>query len=920
MTSGPILSVFFFLLFFAIVFFGKGVGLYTDWLWFSDVGYFGVFLTAIKGRLTIGSLLAGGLFLWTWANFVAARAFASSSRPILVDDWLDFPQRHRLLKRLDTLFPLVALAVAAMAGIGLSDWWDDFLLFRHATPFGEADPVFNRDIGFYALVFPFLRNLYGLGPLLFLLGGAAAVGVYALQRDIQLGEEKVHIGRPVQIHLAALAAFFFFWKAAGYQLDLYELLYSPQGVVFGATYTDLTVRMPVLRILQVLGILSGISFVFPLLRNDRRAWLAPAGLSIVWIATAILGYGVLPNLVQRFKVIPNEITLETPNIERNIEFTRRAYGLTRVTEKPFPAAGNLQTSDLAANRSTIRNVRLWDHRPLLATFSQLQEIRTYYKFTNVDNDRYWINGEYRQVMLSVRELDHRSLPSRIWINEHLTYTHGYGLVLGPVNEVTSEGLPELFIRDIPPVTDLGERRKWLEGASPETAAETGMEVTRPEIYFGEVANDYVIVNTKSKELDYPTGDQNVYTHYAGKGGVLLSSLLRKVAFALRFGTAKFLLSSDITAESRVLYHRQIVQRVRTIAPFFLYDSDPYAVLSEGRIYWILDGYTWTNRYPYSQPMRGLLNYIRNSVKVVVDAYDGTVRFYLMDEADPIAQTYRKIFPDLLKPIDEMPADLRSHLRYPQDLFEVQAAIFARYHMTNPQVFYNQEDLWTTPTEVLEGNEVPMEPYYTIMRLPGGERDEYILMQPFTPSRKSNLIAWMAARSDPPHYGELLVYRFPKDKLVYGPMQIEARIDQDSQISQQFTLWGQRGVQVLRGNLLVIPIKDSLLYIEPVYLQAERGKIPELRRVIVAYEDRIAMRRTLDEALQDIFSGWTPPPETRRPGDRDEPRVPEKKPATGEGMAIFLRAQEALRSGDWAGYGRAMKELEAFLQKLAEGRP
>jgi len=471
--------------------------------------------------------------------------------------------------------------------------------------------------------------------------------------------------------------------------------------------------------------------------------------------------------------------------------------------------------------------------------------------------------------------------------------------MGPVNEVTSEGLPLLWARDIPPKHD------------PE------FPIVRPEIYFGERANEYIIVNTKSKELDYPAGDQNVYTHYQGAGGVPLSGFLRKVAFVFRFGTLKILLSRDITPESRLLFRREITERLRAIAPFFLYDNDPYPVLADGRIFWIVDGYTWSDRFPYAQPIRGRLNYIRNSVKAVVDAYNGTVSFYLADAEDPVVQCYNRVFPGLLKPLAEMPASLKSHLRYPQDLFEVQSAVYARYHMTNPQVFYNQEDLWTTPDELVEGNETPMEPYYTIMRLPGEAKAEYVLLLPFTPRQKSNLIAWMAARSDDPHYGQILVYRFPKEKLIYGPMQIAARIDQDAQISQQFTLWGQRGVQVLRGNLLVIPVKNSLLYIQPVYLQAERGKIPELRRVIVAYEERIAMRETLNEALQDIFSGWTPAPASPTTAG---PRAPPAADLSGIGKdawTIFQRGQERLQKGDWTGYGRAMEELADVLRRLKD---
>jgi uncharacterized membrane protein (UPF0182 family) len=905
MGSGPLLTAFSIVLFLAIVFFGRGVRLYTDWLWFADAGYLGVFFTELKGRIATGGGLALAAFLWILPQYWIARSFRAAPRPVVPDDWLDFPQRHLVLRRLDRVFPAALAVLCAFAALGLSGWWTEVLQYRYHVPFGVADPLFGRDVGFYVFRLPLLRGLLGLVPVLLALGALAAALPYALQRDVQLGDDQIHVSRPVQAHLAVLAGLFFVWKAAAYRLDMYDLLFSTHGVVFGATYADVHARLPALQGLTVAALLAALACLAPMVSANRRAWGVPAVFAGLWLAVWGLGWMAAPHVVQRFKVVPNEIVSETPYIQRNIEATRRAYGLADVVEKPFNAVAGLDAAALRRNESTLKNVRLWDHRPLLSTFGQLQEIRTYYKFVSVDNDRYLVDGDYRQVMLSVREMDHKSLPSRIWINEHLTYTHGYGLVLGPVNEVSGEGLPQLFVRDIPPVSD-----------APFTVA-------RPEIYFGEVANDYVIVNTRSKELDYPAGDQNVYSEYAGRAGVPLTGFLRKLAFALRFGTLKILLSRDVTSDSRVLFHRQVVDRVRHIAPFFVYDRDPYPVLSDGRIRWIVDGYTWSSRYPYSQPTQGSLNYLRNSVKAVVDAYDGTVDFYLMDAADPIVLSYGRIFPGLLKPLESMPADLRDHLRYPQDLFEVQASVYHRYHMTDPQVFYNQEDLWTTPNEILESSETRMEPYYTLMRLPGEERQEYVLMQPFTPRQKSNLIAWMAARSDAPHYGEIIVYRFPKEKLVYGPMQIEARIDQDSEISQQFTLWGQRGVQVLRGNLLVIPIEDSLLYVEPVYLQAERGRIPELRRVVAAYEDRIVMRETLDASLREIFSGWgtsSPSARAARPGEAAAPggKLEEAARRLGrEAWEVFQRSRDAFRKGDWEAFGRAMKDLEESLKRLAK---
>jgi hypothetical protein len=509
-------------------------------------------------------------------------------------------------------------------------------------------------------------------------------------------------------------------------------------------------------------------------------------------------------------------------------------------------------------------------------------------------------------MLSPRELSYAHLQSRIWINEHLTFTHGYGVVVGPVNRVTPEGLPEFLVKDIPPRS---------EGFTP---------ITRPEIYYGEIANDYVIVRTRSPELDYPAGDQNVYTQYAGRGGIPMSSFLRKVAFAARFGELKILLSDDLTPESRIMIYRTVVERVRQVAPFFQYDRDPYIVVTDdGRLVWMLDGYTTTDRYPYSDPVRGVGNYIRNSVKATVDAYHGTVRLYLADPADPLARVYAAAFPGLLQPLEAMPADLRRHLRYPEDLFAIQARKYAVYHMEDPTVFYNKEDLWAIPRRTVEGREREMEPYYTIMRLPGEAKEEFILLTLFNPARRDNMIAWLAARSDPPQYGRLIAFNFPKQKLVYGPRQIDARIDQDPYISQQLSLWNQRGSTVIRGSLLAIPIDQSLIYVQPLYLAAaEQGALPELRRVIVAYGNQIAMEPTLEQSLARVF-GLRPAPAVA--AGPPAPGLPREPPATGlrtlaqRAWEIWERSQDALRRGDWAQYGAEQKRLEETLRALRESR-
>jgi uncharacterized membrane protein (UPF0182 family) len=555
---------------------------------------------------------------------------------------------------------------------------------------------------------------------------------------------------------------------------------------------------------------------------------------------------------------------------------------------------NLSAADIAKNDATIRNIRLWDHGPLLKTYSQLQQIRTYYKFFDVDNDRYLVNGQYTQVMLSPRELSYNDLPSRNWINERLIFTHGNGLAVGPVSRISREGLPEFFIKDIPAVS-LADIR-----------------VTRPEIYYGELSNDYVIVGTKVPEFSYPTATGNINTTYGGKGGVALDSMLRKALFAARFKTEKILLSSDITDQSRILYYRTVGERVKTVAPFIRFDGDPYLVVADnGTLKWIIDGYTHSSRLPYSKPLRGGINYMRNSVKAVVDAYDGTLDFYISDPDDVMIKVYAQIFPGLFKPLSAMSADLRGHIRYPHQFLQVQAAMFATYHMTDPKVFYNRENLWEIP--VL--GEAPMEPYYTVMKLPGEAREEYILLLPFTPSKRDNLAAWLTARCDGENYGKLLAYTFPRDRLIYGPKQIDARINQDSHISQQLTLWSQRGSQVIRGSMLVIPIEQSLLYVQPLFLAAaDKAGLPELRRVIVAYGDEVVMEESLELALQRIFGG------KRAPAAGVVAAPEDGKASTGDlarkAMSIFERATNLQRQGDWAGYGEELRKLQQVLKQLA----
>ena len=884
----------------ALALVGQTVPLYTDWLWFQEVGYARVFVTilSLRGWLFIGVGL--GTFLFLYLNLTLAARTARPDALWELEDQLGLPSRavlEPLIRRL--LLPVLAV-VSFFSGVSASGNWETVLEYFNATPFDTTDPLFNRDLSFYVFTLPFWRLLYGWAMLLLTATMGLGLALYVLQRSLVLTARGPRLAAGARTHLLLLGTALLGFKAWGFWLDRFDLLFSPRGVVFGASYSDVNASLPVLGILAALALLCAAACLFQVWRPGWRFLAAGlVVLGVMWVG----GLGAYPALLQRFRVTPNELVAEGPYIINNIRMTRKAFGLDRIEEKDFPAEENLTAAALERNNPTIKNIRLWDHRPLLVTFGQLQEIRTYYKFTDVDNDRYLIGGEYRQIMLSPRELSYRHLPSRIWINEHLTYTHGYGVIVGPVNRISPEGLPEFFVKDIPPVA-------------------TGFpKITRPEIYYGEISNDYVFVRTKSQELDYPAGDQNVYTRYAGRGGIPMASFLTKLAFAIRFGEIKIVLSDDLTGESRIMIHREVAKRVRQIAPFLRFDRDPYLVITDdGRLVWMIDGYTVSDRYPYSQPVRDLGNYIRNSVKATVDAYHGTVTFYLADPADPIIRTYARAFPGLFKPLGDMPADLQRHIRYPEDLFSIQAKMYATYHMEDPQVFYNKEDLWAIPRRTVEGRDREMEPYYTIMRLPGEKKEEFILLTLFNPSRRDNMIAWLAARTDPPNYGRLIVYNFPKAKLVYGPRQIDARIDQEPTISQQLSLWNQRGSTTIRGSLLAIPIDQSLIYVQPLYLAAaEQGALPELRRVFVAYGNQIAMEPTLEQSLQRIFGG------RGRVEDGARPAAGAAPAAVGDALRgvaqraweAWSRAQEALRRGDWSAYGEEQRRLEQALREFRE---
>ncbi len=886
--------------------FANSLALYVDWLWFGEVGYRPVFVTLLSSQLLVGGAFGVIFFAVFFSNVILAgrhqptRYWGTMESVILLR--FAEPVRARLFQ----IVGGASLVFALVAALGGAAHWEEYLLYLNAVPFGRNDPLFGKDLAFYVFQLPFLSYIQDWLMGLILLTTAAVMAVYLITQAIVLARRTVHMESFARWHLGLLLAVLAGLKAWGYHLDAYDLLYSRRGVVFGAVYADVHAALPILKSLVVLCSLAALTFLIFAVRGIWRPAVIVTALAVL---VGTVGLGVYPEVIHRFQVVPNESAMERPYIQHNIELTRLGFGVADIQEELFPARQELAAEDIARNHLTIKNIRLWDHRPLLATYRQLQQIRTYYDFVDVDNDRYFINGEYRQIMISPRELQYRNLPSRIWINEHLTYTHGYGAALGPVNRISAEGLPEFFIRDIPPISTID------------------LKVTRPEIYFGEIPNDYVFVRTKAAEFDYPSGEKNVMSTYTGPGGVSGLSFPRKLLFAAYFGSLKIILSNDITTDSRILFNRQIRQRVAKVAPFLRLDEDSYVVITkDGRLVWLVDGYTTTDRFPYAQPISRVGNYIRNSVKATVDAYDGSVNLYISDAHDPLVQAYQKIFPGLLKPLTEMPDDLKAHLRYPQDLFNIQSHVFATYHMQDPQSFYNKEDLWNIPKK----NDKDMEPYYTIMRLPktGTEKErkeEFILLVPFTPAKRDNMAAWLAARSDAPNYGKLIVYLFPKQKLVYGPRQVEARIDQDSAISQQITLWSQRGSQVIRGSLLAIPIEDALLYVQPLYLSASEGALPELRRVIVAYGNQLSMAPNLEAALEAIFgraaiatlketvaTALAPALGTTTPS-----RPPPGSALAQEALDHFNKAQAALKEQDWSRYGEELRKMRLVLEDLAK---
>ena len=868
----------------------NATGILEKWLWMSQLGYSQIFWRILGLEWVLSVIAFAVVLLCFWFNFrVVARLLPSHD--IQLKAW-------QIPGRLISLgFFVVSLAPAFAFASFYYPQWDTYLRFRWGGAFGMADPILHHDIGFYIFQLPFYQLIQnGVTALTFflLLG---TLGAYTYLRGMQFGQDgrriSVRPSRSMVVHLGIIFLLLTVSLGWGFYLDRYELLTSSRGVVFGIGYTDDHVTLPALWIMLVASLALGAFVLTGLL--TRRFKVATGAVGAYAVLYFLL-VSILPSLVQKYKVQPSELELETPYLTTNIQFTRRGFNLDKIVEKAYPSLADLTPEDISKNQQTIDNIRLWDYRPILETYRQTQEIRLYYQFYDVDVGRYQTAAGYHQVMLSAREMAPQ-LPekARTWVNERLQFTHGYGLVMNFVSQKSPEGLPDYIVENIPPESLYN------------------LTVDQPAVYYGEKTPGYRIVSTQVKELDYPKGNENVYTSYSGKGGVPLDSFWKRLLFAWTREDINILLTGYLSPKSRIQFWRRVQERVSKICPFFILDRDPYLVLSKGKLYWVQDAYTISDQFPYSEPYGKFyqqINYIRNSVKVVIDAYEGSVHFYVADPHDPVLAVYRQAFPGVFKPLQELNEDMRGHLRYPEDLFGIQADMYRTYHMVDPQVFYNQEDLWAFPQEKYAGAAIPMAPYYILMRLPDTQKLQYLLMNPFTPQSRDNMIAWMAAKCDFPDYGQLIVYQLPKEKLTFGPIQVEAMIDQNTLISEQLSLWDQRGSRVIRGNLVIIPIEKSFLYVEPVYLSAEGANIPQLKRVIVTSGSKVVMAPTLDDSLAAVFGTVRQVRASKATPQR--PQLEELSQA----REIFKRAEKASKEGKWENFGKAMDELKSALNPPA----
>ena len=911
---------------------------WTDFLWFRSIEQSEVWRTLIFTRVWLvvaASLLAFGLF---WLNLWLAdrlsprlRRFGGGPDEEILDRFQEWVEPRVRLVRFG-----IAAFFGIVLGLGAAAFWQDFLFFRHGGAFGIDDPIFNNDISRYVFDLPFYRSLFAWTFQLFVVITLVTAALHYLNGGIQIASDRQRVNPGLKVHLSVLLAVLALLKAFAYQLDQWELLYSTRGQVIGASYTDVNAQQPALQLLMIISILAAVI----LLVNLRfRGWTLPVVALGLWLGTSIIVGGLYPAFIQRFRVEPEELVREVPFVEHNIAFTRDAYGLSGIEVRPFNADPTLDLDDLDANRATIDNIRLWDPEVLVTNYKVNNEIRPYYRIEDVDVDRYMIDGELTQVMISARELDEDNIPGQGWVIDRLVYTHGFGAVVSPANEVVGlPGAPAALVDKIPPQT--------------EPAAAEVLTIEQPRIYFSDRAEgDHVIVGTNEPEVDFPVGEggDTRKTSYEGAGGVDIGGFFRRAAWALRFGELNVFISGQLRDDSRVLLERNVRSRITKVAPFLHPDADPYLVVLDGRLLWVVDMYTTTDWYPYSSPadtsrldaVRGLpqnFNYIRNSVKATVDAFDGTMTFYVVDPTDPLIVAQQRIFPGLFTDGALMPQGLREHLRYPEDMFRIQSDMYRLYHVTTGPEFFSEVDPWqiardpsNSPRRALRGFSSadplrPMLPYYLLMRLPGDAELSFIIMQPFTPRDRPNMSSFLVAKSGPADYGQIIDYTLPAERAQPGPGQVGDLINQDTVISEQFTLLGQEGSALIQGAMLVVPVEESLLYVQPIYVAADTGGttgVPELNRVIVSFDGQIEIRDTLGEALVAIFgegAGGRPP--VTGPPDPGEP--PEPGPIPSDVAELIAAAQQAfgdadaaLRDGDIARYAALIAEAKSLIDQAAE---
>ena len=896
---------------------------FTNYLWFDSVDLNSVWLKILITKSALVAATSLLAFAFIFINLrLAVRAtpvmdiFESFDSQDPLSRFREFVNERFLKYRL-----WGAIGLSLFLGAGASQLWEQVLLFLNQKSFGVTDPIFQNDISSYVFGLPLYRLFVSWGFQLVIFTSVIIVLFFIATGALQLRPGRLpEVSSGAKAHLSVLLAFVAVLKAFAYRLDSMELLYSPRGKVFGASYTDAVAHLPALNLLILISLFGA---VLLLVNIKRRGWLLPATAISLWLAVSIIVGGVVPAAIQRFRVLPDELNKELPYVESHINYTRLAYGLDSIEEKSFEASPDLTEDDISDNSQTVDNIRLWDPTVLAETYSQLQEIRAYYALDEVDVDRYKINGELTQVMVSARELDQTNLPAVGWVNERLQYTHGYGVVFSPANNVASQGQPDFYVKGVPATTTVSE-----------------LEIDQPRIYFGESAEsvEYVVVNSLQEEVDYPLsteGQSVAYTNYSGDGGVGIGSFFRRLGFALRYSELNLLISNQLSDDSKLIMERNVVSRVKKAAPFLYTDNDPYLALIEGNLFWIIDMYTVSDKYPYAQPAdtrrinenSGLplnFNYLRNSVKAVVNAYDGTLNFYVVDENDPLIATYNDIFPNLFSPKSSMSSDLLDHIRYPEDLFTIQSDMYRDYHMTDPRVFYADEDPWVIPSdssttprvatlrgEFTEIGFKPMLPYYLLMSLPGESDLSYLIFQPFNPENRPNMQSFLVADADPENYGQLIDFRLPKGEFVDGPSQVATRINQDPDISQIFTLLDQQGSSVIKGNLFVVPINQSILYYQPIYLQGEQNPLPEFKFVVVVFQDRIIMEESLSEALESIFGGDFASDQVEDTEGESALELLDKA------TRAFEKAQQELQNGNLGSYQDLVEQAQQYVDLALE---